>query len=84
MGLHYVVAVLVVDDDNGRNDPDATAEVLLDGLMSLEPKALNGYTLLAQTSASPASPEWADAEQVLVCYDGERPSSRTLTISEVK
>lgn len=65
MGLHYVVAVLVVDDDNGERDPDVVAESLLDGLASLEPKGLGGYGLLAQTSASPASPEWAFRDQIL-------------------
>lgn len=71
MSKHYVLAVLVIDDelepdaDDMGFDPDATAERILDALCQLRIENMAGYTLLAQTDATPASENWAECEQVL-------------------
>lgn len=72
MSLHYVLIALVIDDcldadaDDMGFDPDVAAENILDGLCQIEPKHFEGYTLLAQTDATPAALRWADRDQVLV------------------
>ncbi len=78
MSKHYVLAVLVIDDELASDaddmgfDPDATAERILDALCQLRVENMAGYALLAQTDATPASADWADREQVLADMSGNQ------------
>lgn len=69
MPKFYVPVVLVINADNDES-PDGHAEMLIDALCRLNPASLDGYTLLTQSEATPASTDWFQFEQHMTFEDG--------------
>lgn len=67
--LFYVPVVLVIDAAS-HADADIVVKQLLDGVVNVQPKHMNGYFLMSEADNTPACQKWDSAMQRPSMRDG--------------